>query len=70
QKNRSFRPGEGVTVELTARHTSDGRVDSHQSDDEPSPVPSTSSSPRLWVMEVLTDRQMSDGPSRRLSLRP
>ncbi|MCD9645138.1 hypothetical protein HAX54_033842, partial [Datura stramonium] len=60
----SWWPITPLTVELTSRHTFDGGVDNRQSDDGPSPVPSRSDFPSLWVMEVLMDRQMSDDPSR------
>ncbi|MCD7470366.1 hypothetical protein HAX54_010159, partial [Datura stramonium] len=51
------------------RHPFDGEVDNHQSGIGQSLIPSGSDSPILRVMENLTNRQMSDGPSLRSSFR-
>ncbi|MCD7470831.1 hypothetical protein HAX54_010992 [Datura stramonium] len=70
QKNKSCRPGAGVTREVMARHTSDSGSDGCQPGDRTSLVPSRCSPLNLWATEVLTDCQVSDGPSRKPSLRP
>ncbi|MCE3216580.1 hypothetical protein HAX54_006993 [Datura stramonium] len=58
---------DGVTAEVTTRHTSGGGVNYRLSDDGPSPVPSRSVSSILWAIKNdggSMDRQVSDGLSR------
>ncbi|MCE3049567.1 hypothetical protein HAX54_045178 [Datura stramonium] len=53
---------------VTARHTYKGVFDDHQQGEEPSLAPSSLGS--LQVPEVPIDRQVSEDPSWKLSLRP
>ncbi|MCD9642977.1 hypothetical protein HAX54_030075, partial [Datura stramonium] len=53
-----------VTEELTSLHSSDGGLDGRHLDDGQSLAPLRSSPFSLWAMEVPTDREVSDSPSR------
>ncbi|MCD7459796.1 hypothetical protein HAX54_041977 [Datura stramonium] len=55
--------GVGVIEGVTFRQASNGRVDDCQSTDGPSLMPSRSSPFIFQATKVLTDRQVSDGPS-------
>ncbi|MCD7465285.1 hypothetical protein HAX54_000974 [Datura stramonium] len=70
QKNKGFRLGIGMTEGMTARHTTDGGVDSCHPVNGPSPVPSRSGPFSFRVIELATDYQASDGSSWKLSPRP
>ncbi|MCD7456765.1 hypothetical protein HAX54_033003 [Datura stramonium] len=59
-----------ATEELTFCHSSNGGLDIYHQDDGPSLAPSRSNPFSLWETEVPMDHQVSDGPSRRPSLRP
>ncbi|MCD7449517.1 hypothetical protein HAX54_053109, partial [Datura stramonium] len=54
---------------MKALHTSDGGSDGCQLDNRFSLIPSRSGLFSSWVMEVPTDRQMSEGSSWKLSPR-
>ncbi|MCD7447187.1 hypothetical protein HAX54_025533 [Datura stramonium] len=53
-----------------ARHTSDGGFDGCQPGNGPSVLSLRSIPFSLWATEVPMDRQVSDNPSRQLSIRP
>ncbi|MCE3216104.1 hypothetical protein HAX54_004901 [Datura stramonium] len=70
KKNRSFRPGVGVTEDVMSHHTSDGAFDRCQSDDEPSLLSSRPGLCSLKVTEMAIDLQTSVVPAWPSSPRP